>query len=346
MKGVITESQPGRRELEGVFVEAAILLTAPDANLVDQGNRDIDNVTTLKKAASFFQNASRIPARFQKNISRFQGMVRGALVGVAKPRSGPLVLGDWEVVERLGASDFFTEYRAINIFAGKRGGTALLRAYHADPYLTDSVEREKQKARMANAFFALNRLPGHPLIAGVKSFFATEGEERYVLVTEDVSGQALRLHIDKPSLALTLDQKLRIARELLEALAFCHAHEVVHRDLSPSTVLLGSDGHVRLTGFDHARAGTDRSLTIAAEIVEKVDANYAAPETWKDPGNASPASDVFGTGILLYELFTGERPFGSPTELFDQGGVFPVKPSTHRAELAAPLDLWLQRLWR
>lgn len=344
VKGILTESQPGRRDIEGVFVEAAVLLTAPDAHLVDQGGRDIDNVTTLKKAASFFQNASRIPARFEKNISRLHGMVRSALVGVAKPRSGPLVLGDWEVVERLGASDTFTEYRAINTFAGQRGGTALLRAYQADPYLTEPEERERQIARIANAFYALNRLPGHPFIAGARSFFATEGEDRYVLVTEDTAGQALRVHIDKPSLALTLDQKLRVARELLEALAFCHAHEVVHRDLSPSTILLGNDGHIRLTGFDHARAGTDRSRTIAADIVEKVDANYAAPETWKEPASASPSSDIFGAGLVLYELLTGHRPFGSPTELFDQSAVFAVEPSTHRAEIAAPLDAWLQRL--
>lgn len=344
LKGILTASQPGRRDLEAVFVEAAVLLTAPDAHLVDQGNRDVENVTTLKRSASFFQNASRIPARFEKNISRLHGMVRSALLGAAHKRSGPLVLGDWEVVERLGASDTFTEYRAINTFAGKRGGTALLRAYQADPYLTDPEERERQKARIANAFFALNRLPGHPFIASAKSFFATEGEDRYVLVTEDVSGQALRLHIDKPALALTLDQKLRVARELLEGLAFCHAHDVVHRNLSPSTILLGNDGHIRLTGFDYARAGTDRSLTIAAEIVEKVDANYAAPETWKEPAHASPASDVFGAGLVLYELFTGHRPFGSPTELFDQNGVFPVKPSAHRAEIAPPLDAWLQRL--
>jgi serine/threonine protein kinase len=344
VKGILIESQPGRRELEGVFVEAAVLLTAPDAHLVDQGGRDIENVTMLKKSAAFFQNAGRIPARFEKNISRLHGMARSALIGVAHKRSGPLVLGDWQVVERLGGSDTFTEYRGINTFAGKRGGTALLRVYQADPYLTDPEERDRETARIANAFFALNRLPGHPFIAGAKSFFATEGEDRYVLVTEDVSGQALRLHIDKPALALTLDQKLRVAHELLEALAFCHAHDVVHRNLSPATILLGSDGHIRLTGFDYARAGADRSLTIAAEIIDKIDANYAAPETWKEPANASPASDVFGAGLVLYELFTGHRPFSSPTELFDQGGVFAVKPSAHRAEIAPPLDAWLQRL--
>ena len=336
LKGILTESQPGRRELEAVFVEAVVLLTASDAHLVDQGGGDTGNVTTLKTSAAYFQNASRIPARFEKNISRLHGMVRTALIGVARKRSGPTVLGDWEIVERLGASDTFTEYRAINTFAGKRGGTALLRVYQADPYLTDQQERERQKARIANAFFALNRLPGHPYVAGAKSFFATEGEDRYVLVTDDVPGQALRLHIDKPALALTLDQKLRVARELFEALAFCHAHEVVHRDLSPGTILVGTDGHIRLTGFEYARAGADRSLTIAAEIVDKVGANYAAPETWKEPANASPASDVFGAGLVLYELFTGQRPFSSPTELFDQGGAFPVKPSAHRVEIAPP----------
>lgn len=344
VKGILTESQPGRRDLEGVYVDAVVLLTSPDAHLVDQGGRDFESVTILKKSTAFFQNAGRIPARFEKNISRLNSMVRSALVGVARKRSGPTVMGDWEIVERLGATDASTEYRAVNVFAGKRGGTALLRVYQADPYLTDPEARERQKARIANAFYALNRLPGHPFIAGAKSFFATEGEDRYVLVTDDVSGQALCLHIDKPALALTLDQKLRVARELLEALAFCHGHEVVHRDLSPATILLGSDGHICLTGFDHSRAGTDRSLTIAGEIVDKIDANYAAPETWREPMNASPSSDVFGAGLVLYELFTGQRPFSSPTELFDQNGVFPIKPSAHRTEIAAALDEWLQRL--
>src|SRR3954451_9801321 len=150
VKGILTESQPGRRELEGVYVEAAVLLTGLDAHLVDHGGRDIESVTTLKKSAAFFQNAGRIPARFEKNISRLHGMVRSALIGIAHKRSGPIVLGDWEVVERLGGSDTFTEYRGMNTFAGKRGGTALLRVYQADPYLADAAERGREKARIAN----------------------------------------------------------------------------------------------------------------------------------------------------------------------------------------------------
>lgn len=356
IKGVITDSQPRRRDLEGIFVDAAVILAAPGAVLQDPGGRDGPSVTTLDKAAAFFQNASRIGGRFSKNIGALHNMVLKALQGVARPRTGPLRFGNWEVSERLGGTDAYTEYRGFNAFAGERSGHVLLRVYKADPYLTDPEEVAQQRALIANAYNALNHMPGHPAIVGVRDFApADEHEDRFVLVTEDVRGQALRLHIDKPNLALTLDQKLRVASELLLALAHAHQHDVVHRNLTPSTILIGSDERVRLVGFDYARAGTERSRTIAHEIADELEPRYTAPEAFQEPQNASPASDVFSAGLVLYELFTGEMPFAGPTELFDQGGVFPVKPSEHRRELAAPsddgeaadasgFDAWLQRL--
>lgn len=343
LKGVITDSQPGRRDLEGIYVDATVLLAASDAVLQDPGGRDAPNVTTLKKAAAFFSNAGRIPGRFSKNIGTLYKMVLKALQGVARPRSGPLRFGNWEVIERLGGTDAYTEYRAFNTFAGRKSGHVLLRVYVADPYLPDE-EREQQRIRIANTYNALNHMPGHPGILGVRDFFATEQENRYVLVTEDISGMALRLHIDRPNFALTLDQKLRVAGDLMEALAHAHKYEVVHRNLSPSSILLGSDGRLRLIGFDFARAGTDRSRTIASEIIDEIEQAYTAPETFREPQNASPASDLFSAGLVLYELFTGEKPFDGPTEVFDQGGIFPVKPSQHRSDLPSGLDIWLQSL--
>jgi serine/threonine protein kinase len=217
LKGIITDSQPSRRDLRDIYVDAAVVLAAPDAVLQDPGGRDAPRVTTLKKSAAFFQNAAAVPGKYSKNISRLHNMVLKALQGVAKKRSGPLRFGNWEVDEQLGGTDAYTEYRAYNVFAGKRSGQVLLRAYKADPYLPDEA-RAQQRARIANAYNALNGMPGHPGIVGVRDFFGTEHEDRYVLVTEDVPGQALRLHIDKPNLALTLDQKLRVAGDLLNAL--------------------------------------------------------------------------------------------------------------------------------
>ncbi len=343
IKGVITESQPSRRDLEGVFVEGVVLLTAPDAVLQDPGGRDAPNVTTLKKSAAFFQSTSRVSGRFSKNIAAMHNMVLKALRGVARPKSGPLRFGSWEVTERLGAMNEYTEYRAVNGFAGPRAGTVLLRAYQADPYLPHA-EREAQRKRISNAYAALNRLPSHPGIVGARDFFPTESEDRFILVTEDVAGQALRLYIDKPNLALTLDQKLRAAKDLLDALDHAHKNGVIHRNITPSTVLIGSDGRVRLTGFDFARAGADRSRTIAQEIGDELEPAYLAPEMIGEASAASPGSDIFSAGLVLYELFVGERPFGGATEIFDHGARFATKPSEIRSELPPGFDEWLQEL--
>lgn len=342
VKGIITGSQPGRRDLEDIYVDAAVLLTAPDATLVDQAERDAPSVTTLKRAAAFFQNSTRIPAGKSKNISAHRNIIMAALQGVAKPRSGPLQFGNWQVVEKLGGTDCYTEYRAFNAIVGQKA-TALVRAYQADPYRSPE-EREKQRTLISTAYRALGSLPGHPNIVGVRDFFPSEAEDRYYLVTEDVPGQALRLHIEKPALALTLDQKSAIASDLLAALSHLRAHNVVHRNISPSNLLVGTDGRVHLTGFDFARPGLDQSRTIAQEIIDDLEPKYMAPELHGDPGAASAASDIFSAGLVLYELYTGERPFKTASELFEQKAVFAVRPSAQRAGLPQGFDTWLQRL--
>ncbi|XZE45219.1 methylation-associated defense system protein kinase MAD6 [Pirellulaceae bacterium SH467] len=343
MKGLITDSHPGRNDLGGIFVDAVILLTSDDAVLNDPSGRDFMDVVSLKKSAAFFQAMERVPSRFNPRISTFQSIILKAIQGVAKKRTGPLRFGNWEVAERLGASELFTEYRAFNIFTGPKAGHVRLRVYQADPYLP-SEQRIAQRKRIGNAYEALNRMPPHPNIIGARDFFPTESEDGYVLVTEDVPGQALRLHLDKPSLALTLDQKLHAAKGLLSALEHAHRYGVIHRNMSPSCVLLSADGHLRLTGFDFARSGTDRTHTIASSIVDEIDEDYMAPEVNREPQAASPSSDVFSAGLILYETFTGDRPFKDQSEIFSQSGVFPQKPSSLRSELSTGYDNWLQRL--
>lgn len=343
IKGAITESDPGRRELAGIYVDAVVLLTAPDGLLQDPAGRDMPDVTTLARAAAFFQDRRRVPPKFASNVAALQGVVLKALQGVARKRSGPLRFSSWEVDERLGGTDTYIEYRAFNLFAGPAAGHVRLRVYRADPYLPVE-QRTAQRRRIANAYEALSRLPPHPNIVGARDFFQTEGEDAYVLVTEDVPGQPLRLHIDRPALTLTLDQRLRVARDVLRALDHAHQHGVTHRNLSPSVILLGADGRARLTGFEYARAGLDRSHTVAREIVDELDAAYLAPELYGEPEAASAGSDVFSAGLVLYELLVGEPPFANQTEVFDVSAVFPQKPSALRSELSERHDAWLQSL--
>jgi serine/threonine protein kinase len=288
-------------------------------------------------------NRDRVPTRFSRNITPLLGIVRSLIQGKAKKRIESLQFGNWVVTERLGSSDHYIEYRAYNAFAGTRSGNVLLRVYQADPYLPEP-DRVAQRTRIANAYQALSRLPAHAGIVGAKDFFPTEAGDRFVLAIEDMPGQALLLHLSHPNLALTFDQKLNVARGVLAALSHAHAYEVVHRALNPTTILVGRDGRVSLTGFDFARAGSERSHSIAEQIVDELDPHYLAPECHDHPEVASPASDVFAAGLVFYGLFIGERPFTDPAELRQRKAIFPERPISQLAELPGGMIEWLQSL--
>lgn len=340
VKGFVTQAHPGRYELDSIYVDAAILLTAPDAHLNDRAEVDEKQVVKLKDAERFFKDATRVPSRFSRSILQQQSLILHALK-VVKPASAALRFGHWEVKEKLGAAEAYTEYRAENAFAG---GTARLRVYQADPYQPEDV-RKAQLNLIANAYKALSKLPLHSNIVAARDFFPTDDEKSFILILDDVPGQALTVHMARPQLALTLDQKWRVAKDLLAALTHAHCHGVVHRNLTPGAVLVGLDGTTRITDFDFAKPCIDRSLTIAGEIVDLVEKAYVAPEAFREPGAASAASDIFSAGVILYELFTGERPFaGEPTTVWDRDGEFLHKPSTLRPELNDAFDTWLQSL--
>lgn len=340
VKGLVTQSNPGRRELDDIYVDAAILLTAPDAHLNDREQLDADRVVKLKDAERYFRDATRIPSRFSKNIRQQHSLILHTLK-VVKPASAVQCFGHWEVREKLGAAQAYTEYRAENAFAG---GTARLRVYQADPYQPEDA-RKAQVNRITNAYRALSRLPLHPNIVAARDFFPTDDDKSFILILDDAPGQALTVHMARPQLALTLDQKWRVAKDLLAALAHAHQHGVVHRNLTPGAILIGQDGTTRITDFDFAKPGTDRSLTIAGDIVDLVERAYVAPEAFREPGAATFASDMFSAGVIVYELFTGEQPFaGQPTTVWDRVGEFLNKPSTLRPELNGAFDAWLQSL--
>lgn len=340
VKGLVTQAHPGRHELDGIYVDVAILLTAPDAHLNDRDQLDSDQVVKLKDVERYFKDATRIPARFSKNIMQQHALILHALK-VVKPASAIQRFGHWEVKDKLGSGQAYTEFRAENAFAG---GTARLRVYQADPYQPEDV-RKAQVHRIANAYRALSKLPLHPNIVAARDFFPTDDDKSFILILDDAPGQALTVHMARPQLALTLDQKWRVAKDLLAALAHAHQNGVVHRNLTPGAILIGQDGTTRITDFDFAKPGADRSLSIADDIVDLVEKAYVAPEAFREPGAASAASDIFSAGVIIYELFTGERPFaGEPTTVWDRAGEFLNKPSALRPELNDVFDTWLQSL--
>jgi serine/threonine protein kinase len=100
-------------------------------------------------------------------------------------------------------------------------------------------------------------------------------------------------------------EALRLVAQLAEIISYLHRQGVVHANLKPSNVLFAPDGIPRLTDF-HLTGG----LFQAQSPANVAEAGYLAPELADDPlADPRPYTDIYGLGVILYELLTGRRPF-------------------------------------
>ena len=164
-----------------------------------------------------------------------------------------------------------------------------------------------------------------------KPFFAME----YVH-GEDLRNLLARLHTSGDKVPL----EHVIAIVSLSAAALHHAHElaIVHRDVTPTNIIITYDGNVKVTDFGIAKAALSVAATQAGVLQGKVP--YLSPELCFGQ-SADRRSDVFSLGIVLYELVTGRRLFKAASELDTMSAIVNgnvPRPSLHRKDLPAPLE--------
>jgi tetratricopeptide (TPR) repeat protein len=129
-----------------------------------------------------------------------------------------------------------------------------------------------------------------------------------------LDGETLREKLRRET-QLDVDEALRIAREVVDAVAYAHGHDVVHRDIKPENILL-SEGHAHVADFGVARAVseaggeqlTDSGIAVGTPA-------YMSPEQALASSNIDFRSDVYSLGLVVYEMFAGEPPFTGPTPL-------------------------------
>jgi serine/threonine-protein kinase len=207
-------------------------------------------------------------------------------------------LGRYHLLEQLGEGGMASVYRAEDPRLGREVAVKVIRAdYDQDPAFLKRFERE------AHTLAQLT----HPHI--VRVLDAGEQDGLPYVVMDYVPGGTLRKRTGRPMPAAEAGHLvLPIAR----ALDHAHRHGIVHRDVKPANILIAQDGRPMLSDFGIARVSSSHPQTqLTATGYGVGTPDYMAPEQWA--GEATPASDVYALGIVLYELITGWRPFQADT---------------------------------
>jgi serine/threonine protein kinase len=179
-----------------------------------------------------------------------------------------------------------------------------------------SPDREYAQ-RLAQEAQALRRF-SHPGL--VQLFEAGVNGDMAYLVMEFVDGPSLDQVLRNGP--LTTAETASIGSSLADALAYAHAQGVVHRDVKPANILIGSDGLARLTDFGIARLVDTSTLTLTGTMLGT--ATYMAPEQLENHA-VGPSADVWSLGIVLLECLTGERVYaGTPSEVLARRMAGPV----------------------
>ena len=127
-----------------------------------------------------------------------------------------------------------------------------------------------------------------------------------------VEGETLREKLQREG-ALPVDDALRLAREVAEALAYAHRQGIIHRDIKPANILL-SEGHALVADFGIARAvGDSGGEQLTATGIAVGTPQYMAPEQATGDKEVDGRADVYATGAVLYEMLAGEPPFTGPS---------------------------------
>ncbi|HJX41100.1 MAG TPA: serine/threonine-protein kinase, partial [Anaerolineales bacterium] len=243
--------------------------------------------------------------------------------------SGRSIRG-YDLVERVGAGGFGIVYRAHQPSVRRDVAfKVILPEYAHHPEFVQRFEVEAQ---------LVARLE-HPFIVPLYDYWRDASGA--CLVMRWLKGGNLRDRLRKGP--IPLDELSRLFEQVANALAFAHKHQVIHRDLKPENILLDETGNAYLTDFGIAKDLGSERVTEVGKIIGSVD--YMSPEQVQgEPSTAR--TDVYGLGLMIYELLTGEHPFANLSLLqMIQKQLNEPLPGLHmlRPDLPDELDLVIQR---
>ncbi|HMV05293.1 MAG TPA: serine/threonine-protein kinase [Accumulibacter sp.] len=247
--------------------------------------------------------------------------------------SAPARIGKYEIRGQLGMGAMGAVYQGFDPVIERLVAIKTILAEYLE-----HVEYASALARFKREAQAGGRLQ-HPGIVGIYEY--GEDERMAFIVMEYVAGKELRrLMRERPGLPLI--DVFEVMKQLLAALDYAHRNGVVHRDIKPSNVMVQDAMKIKVMDFGVARI-ENASLTQTGTVLGTP--THIAPEQLAGQ-TADGRADLWGAGVILYELLTGETPFAADTPvsvMYKVMHVDPVPPSTIVPTLPAAFDSVLAR---
>lgn len=207
---------------------------------------------------------------------------------------GTQLTGRYDILSRIGGGGMALVYKAHDNILNRKVAIKVLRQQFVND--EDFIRRFRREAQSAASL-------SHPNVVSI--YDVGQDGETHFIVMELVEGNNLNERI-KQSAPLQVEEAVKIAAQICDALSHAHQNEIIHRDIKPHNILLGKNGRVKVTDFGIARAAASSDITQTGSVIGSV--HYFSPEHAKGISQGAK-SDLYSLGIVLYQMLTNKLPF-------------------------------------